>query len=163
MGEIGRYVTFCGPTGKALPYLYPIDAIGVNGVHAVVVAPVLIRIELFRTGRTCQLLITQHEPEVENGRLPELGTEFCFAAWTDSSMLGKPTKKMTSVLRQCLSSGRVLERSARFLLNLRVQFARLSKECIASAAVTRITWLLEFRRRRMQWSRGAKRPGIHNM
>ena len=56
--EVGRYVTFCGPAGGPLPYLHPIDALGVNGVHAVVIAPILIRIELFRTGRTCQLLIT---------------------------------------------------------------------------------------------------------
>ncbi len=71
--EIGRYVTFCGPQGEPLPYLHPIDAIGVNGVHAVVVAPVLVRIELFRAGRTCQLLITKHEPgKVENSRRPPL-------------------------------------------------------------------------------------------
>jgi hypothetical protein len=43
-------ITFCGPDGRALPYLHPIDAIAVNGVHAVVVAPVLVRIELFRSG-----------------------------------------------------------------------------------------------------------------
>ena len=53
--EIGRYITFCGPNGEPLPYLHPIDAVGVNGVHAIVIAPILIRIELFRTGRTCQL------------------------------------------------------------------------------------------------------------
>lgn len=71
--DIGRYVTFCGPDGEPLPYLHPIDAIGVNGVHAVVVAPVLMRIELFRAGRTCQLLITKHEPgKVEHGRRPPL-------------------------------------------------------------------------------------------
>ena len=71
--DIGRYVTFCGPDGEPLPYLHPIDAIGLNGVHAVVVAPVLVRIELFRIGRTCQLLITRHEPGiVENGRRPPL-------------------------------------------------------------------------------------------
>jgi hypothetical protein len=69
--EIGRYVTFCGPDGEPLAYLHPFDAIGVNGVHAVVIAPVLVRIELFRTGRTCQLLITKHQPgKVENGRRP---------------------------------------------------------------------------------------------
>jgi hypothetical protein len=69
--DLGRYVTFCGPDGEPLPYLHPIDAIGVNGVHAVVVGPVLVRIELFRAGRTCQLLITKHRPEqVENGRRP---------------------------------------------------------------------------------------------
>jgi hypothetical protein len=71
--DLGRYVTFCGPEGEPLPYLHPIDAIGVNGVHAVVVAPVLVRIELFRTGRTCQLLITKHESgKVESGRRPPL-------------------------------------------------------------------------------------------
>lgn len=71
--DLGRYVTFCGPDGEPLPYLHPIDAIGVNGAHAVVVAPVLVRIELFRTGHTCQLLITKHEPgKIENGRRPPL-------------------------------------------------------------------------------------------
>jgi hypothetical protein len=78
--DIGRYVTFCGPDGEPLPYLHPLDAIGVNGVHAVVVAPVLVRIELFRAGRTYQLLITRHEPgSVENGRRPPLGDSALFS------------------------------------------------------------------------------------
>src|SRR5467141_5315687 len=77
--DLGRYVTFCGPEGEPLPYLHPIDAIGVNGVHAAVVAPVLVRIELFRAGRTCQLLITKHEPgKVENGRRPPLENRVLF-------------------------------------------------------------------------------------
>jgi hypothetical protein len=45
--DLGRYVTFCGPEGEPLPYLHPIDAIGVNGVHAVVIAPIFVRIEIF--------------------------------------------------------------------------------------------------------------------
>jgi hypothetical protein len=77
--NLGRYVTFCGPDGEPLAYLHPIDVIGVNGVHAVVVAPVLIRIDLFRAGRTCQLVITRHEPgTVENGRRPRLGNIVLF-------------------------------------------------------------------------------------
>jgi hypothetical protein len=77
--DLGRYVTFCGPDGEPLPYHHPIDAIGVNGVHAVVVAPVLVRIELFRAGRTCQLLITKHEPgKVEHGRRPPLENRVLF-------------------------------------------------------------------------------------
>ena len=77
--EIGRYVTFCGSAGEPLPYLHPIDAIGANGVHAVVIAPILIRIELFRTGRTCQLLITRHEPgNGEADRRPPLGNTVLF-------------------------------------------------------------------------------------
>jgi len=77
--DLGRYVAFCGLEGEPLPYLHPIDAIGVNGVHAVVVAPILVRIELFRAGRTCQLLITKHEPGlVEHGRRPPLENRVLF-------------------------------------------------------------------------------------
>lgn len=78
--EIGRYVTFAEPTGEPLPYLHPLDAIGVNGVHAVVVAPALVRIEIFRVGRTWQLLITEHRPaEADNGRRPRLSSKRIFA------------------------------------------------------------------------------------
>jgi len=77
--DIGRYVTFCGLEGEPLAYLHPMDAIGVNGVHAVVIAPVLVRIELFRAGRTCQLLITKHQPgKVGNGRRPLLENTVLF-------------------------------------------------------------------------------------
>lgn len=91
--EIGRYVTFCGPDGEPLSYLHPIDAIGVNGVHALVVAPVLVRIELFRAGRTCQLLITKHQPgKVENGRRPPLENIVLFRGvngFLDGEPIGK--------------------------------------------------------------------------
>jgi hypothetical protein len=77
--EIGRYVSFCGPAGEPLVYLHPIDAVGVNGVHAVVIAPILVRIELFRSGRTCQLLITRHEPgHSEDGKRPPLANSVVF-------------------------------------------------------------------------------------
>jgi hypothetical protein len=36
--------------------------VGGDGVHAVVIAPIIVRIDLFRSGRTCQLLVTKHEP-----------------------------------------------------------------------------------------------------
>ncbi len=91
--NIGRYVTFCGPDGEPLTYLHPIDAIGVNGVHAVVIAPVFVRIELFRTGRTCQLLITKHQPEkVENGRRPPFENSVLFRGmngFLDREQFGK--------------------------------------------------------------------------
>jgi hypothetical protein len=77
--QLGRYVTFCGPDGATLSYLHPIDAIAVNGVHAVVVAPVLVRIELFRAGRTCQLLITRHQPGTsEKARRPLIESSLLF-------------------------------------------------------------------------------------
>ena len=91
--EIGRYVTFCGLEGEPLAYLHPIDAIGVNGVHAVVIAPVLVRIELFRAGRTCQLLITKHQPgNVENGRRPLLENTVLFRG-VNGFLDGEPSGK----------------------------------------------------------------------
>lgn len=89
--EMGRYVTFCGAGGEPLPYLYPIDSIGVNGLHAVVVAPILVRMELFRSGRTCQLLITRHEPgEAENGARPPLLGKLLFCGVNGSIALDAP-------------------------------------------------------------------------
>ena len=91
--DLGRYVTFCGPDGEPLTYLHPIDSIGVNGVHAGVIAPVLVRIELFRAGRTCQLLITKHQPgKAENGRRPPLENSVLFRGmngFLDRKQFGK--------------------------------------------------------------------------
>jgi hypothetical protein len=76
---MGHYVTFSGEDGEPLAYLHPIDAIGVNGVHAVVVAPVLVQVEMLRTGRTYELLITgYHIGEGENGRRPPLESQVLF-------------------------------------------------------------------------------------
>src|SRR5260370_30611052 len=79
IAEIGRYASFAGEQGEALTYLHPIDAVGVNGLHAVVVAPVLVRVELFRAGRTCELLITKHWPgEAKGARRPSLESKVLF-------------------------------------------------------------------------------------
>jgi hypothetical protein len=51
----------------------------VNGLHAVVVAPVLVRIEMLRKGRTYELLITRHRPgTVSDGKRPALETKVLF-------------------------------------------------------------------------------------
>src|ERR1039458_10170814 len=79
VGEIGRYVTFTTEEGQPIEYLHPVEAIGVNGLHAVVVAPVLVRVEMLRTGRTYELLITQHRPGATNdGKRPPLETRLLF-------------------------------------------------------------------------------------
>lgn len=77
--EIGRYVTFADENGEQLACLHPLDSIGVNGVHAVVVAPVLVRIEMFRSGRTYRLLISQHRAgNAHEGHQPSLDTKVLF-------------------------------------------------------------------------------------
>jgi hypothetical protein len=78
-GDLGRYVTFARDDGQAIECLYPVEAIGVNGLHAVVVAPVLVRIEMLRKERTYELLITRHWPEeVSDGKRPLLKTKVLF-------------------------------------------------------------------------------------
>jgi hypothetical protein len=79
VGDLGRYVTFAQPDGRPVGYLHPVDAIGVNGLHAVVVAPVLVRIEMLRKGRTYELLITRHQPrDAIDGKRPALETKVLF-------------------------------------------------------------------------------------
>ena len=77
--EVGYYVTFAGENGEALPWLQTIDSLAVNGPHAVVIAPVVTRIEMLRIARTYELCITRHRPvEVETGHRPKLHAEELF-------------------------------------------------------------------------------------
>jgi len=79
VAELGRYVTFAGENGEQLSWLQPIDSLAVNGVHAVVVAPAFTRVEMFRMGRTYELVITKHRPSaVQNGSRPKLLAEEVF-------------------------------------------------------------------------------------
>ena len=79
VGDLGRYVTFAREDGKPIECLHPVEAIGVNGIHAVVVAPVLVRVEMLRKGRTYELLITQHQPgKASEGKRPPLETKVLF-------------------------------------------------------------------------------------
>ena len=79
VGDLGRYVTFAREDGQPIECLHPVEAIGVNGLHAVVVAQVLVRIEMLRKGRTYELLITQHRPsEPVDGKRPTLETKVLF-------------------------------------------------------------------------------------
>src|SRR5208337_4385923 len=79
VGDLGRYVTFAREDGQAIECLHPVEAIGVNGLHAVVVAPALVRIEMLRKERTYELLITRHWPgEVSAGKRPPLETKVLF-------------------------------------------------------------------------------------
>ena len=79
--DLGRYVTFCGDQGEPLPWLHPLDGIGLNGVHALVIAPSLVRVEMFRRGQTYDLLISRIAPDTEsNGKRPHLESAPIFHA-----------------------------------------------------------------------------------
>jgi hypothetical protein len=77
--EMGYYVAFAGEHGQVLPWLQTLDWLTVNGTHAVILAPVLIRVEMLRIGRTYDLCITKHQPlAVEAGKRPQLIAEEIF-------------------------------------------------------------------------------------
>ena len=77
----GHYVTFCEENGEPLAWLHPLDSVGVNGVHSLVIAPGLVRVEMFRQGHTYDLLITRHAPgAADNGKRPPLESKVLFRA-----------------------------------------------------------------------------------
>ena len=79
VGDVGRYVTFAGLKGQPLEYLHPVEAIGVNGLHAVVISPEVVRVDMLRKGRTYELLMTRHTVcSVENGNRPACVTAILF-------------------------------------------------------------------------------------
>jgi len=102
VGDLGRYVTFTQEDGQPIEWLHPVEAIGVNGLHAVVVAPVLVRVEMLRKGRTYELLISQHRPGATNdGKRPPLETRLLFRGIhgrLDLDLSAKDTDKAGTVL-----------------------------------------------------------------
>ena len=102
VGVLGRYVTFTQEDGQPIEWLHPVEAIGVNGLHAVVVAAVLVRVEMLRNGRTYELLITQHRPGATNdGKRPPLETRLLFRGIhgrLDLDLSGKDKEKAGTVL-----------------------------------------------------------------
>jgi hypothetical protein len=79
VAEVGAYASFVDEQGSALPWLQRVDSIGVNGVHAIVVAPGLIRVQMLRIERTYDLLITRHQlAKSGNSQRPQLESSILF-------------------------------------------------------------------------------------
>jgi hypothetical protein len=76
---LGAYSSFISERGESLPWLQRVDSIAVNGVHAVVVAAVLLRLEMVRIERTYDLLITRHSlGHLAGGGRPKLESSILF-------------------------------------------------------------------------------------
>ena len=78
-GDVGHYVTFAQENGLPAERFCPVETIGVNGPHAIVLAPVLVRIEMLRKAATYELLITQHRPSpADDGTRPQMESKILF-------------------------------------------------------------------------------------
>ena len=79
VAELGAYSTFIDEHGNPLPWLQRVDTVGVNGVHAIVVAPVLVRVQMVRIHRTYDVLITRHcLADGVNNHRPQLESSILF-------------------------------------------------------------------------------------
>jgi hypothetical protein len=79
VADLGAYSSFVHEHGTALGWLQRVDSVGVNGVHAVVIAPVLVRVEMLRVQRTYDLLITRHSLATSaTGQRPRLESVVLF-------------------------------------------------------------------------------------
>ena len=79
IADLGAYSSFTDERGNALAWLQRVDTVGVNGVHAIVVAPVLVRIEMLRVERTYDVLITRHRLQMTPpGQRPRLESSIIF-------------------------------------------------------------------------------------
>jgi hypothetical protein len=69
--EFGHYVAFCDGDGKPVAWLQPLQSITANGPHAVVIAPMLVSVEMFRVEQTYELIIARHEVRsARDGKAP---------------------------------------------------------------------------------------------
>ena len=79
VSDMGRACAFVSPEGDPLPWLQSLDSIAVNGRHAIFLAESLVRVEMLRTIRTCELAITLHTLSHMSGRnRPEIATTLLF-------------------------------------------------------------------------------------
>jgi hypothetical protein len=79
VAELGHYVGFVDTHGRSLPWLQRVHSVGRNGLHAIVVAAQIVRLQMFRRGQTYDLLVTQHHLEsVQEGRRPTLKNKIIF-------------------------------------------------------------------------------------
>ena len=91
--ELGRYVGFCGAEGEPLGWFLKPDSLTVNSDHAIVLAPAIASIEMFRYEHTYELLITRHRiVEGGEGMRPKAASELVFQGWQGQLPLDLITK-----------------------------------------------------------------------
>jgi hypothetical protein len=77
--QIGAYCGYVDDAGSPLSQYQPIQTVAVNGLHAVVLSPSSVRVQMFRSVSTCELLITRHSLDSIEGRgRPKLQNSILF-------------------------------------------------------------------------------------
>jgi hypothetical protein len=79
VSDMGRACAFVSPDGLPLAWLQRLDSIAVNGRHAIFLSDSLVRIEMLRSARICELAVTFHALSHVPGRArPEITSKSLF-------------------------------------------------------------------------------------
>jgi hypothetical protein len=79
VADMGRFCAYLSPDGMSLPWLQSIDSLAVNGRHAIILAESLVRVEMLRMIRTCELSISLHALSLQFGKTrPEITSKSMF-------------------------------------------------------------------------------------
>jgi hypothetical protein len=79
VADMGRFCAYLSADGLSLPWLQTIDSLAVNGRHAILLAESLVRVEMLRMIRTCELSISLHALSLQPGRTrPEITSKSMF-------------------------------------------------------------------------------------
>ncbi len=68
VNNLGVYCSYVDEAGKPLSWLQPVETVGPNGRHAIVVASSFVRMQMVRVEHTYDLLITRHTQVLAPGR-----------------------------------------------------------------------------------------------
>ena len=79
IAELGAYCGFVNADRNPVMWSEPVSSLAVNGLHAIVMAPILIRLEIVRNRLTYELLITRHNlSSVAQRQRPQLQSSILF-------------------------------------------------------------------------------------
>ena len=79
VADMGRFCAYLSADGLPLPWLQTIDSLAVNGRHAIILAESLVRVEMLRMIRTCELSISLHALSLQFGKTrPEITSKSMF-------------------------------------------------------------------------------------
>lgn len=77
--QIGAYCASVDDAGSPLAHYQPVQTLAVNGLHGVFLSPSLVRVQMFRSVATCELLITRHNlASIEGRGRPKLQNSILF-------------------------------------------------------------------------------------
>jgi hypothetical protein len=79
VSDLGRACAFVAEDGAPLRWLQSLNSIAVNGRHAIFLAESMVRLEMMRCVRTCELAITLHTlSQVPGRKRPEIASKLLF-------------------------------------------------------------------------------------